>query len=152
MDTTMKEIMTKPEMLEAMEFVRGKMEEDAETSVLMKAVSSIESAYEVAKKYVTVKFETFKKVCASMMEYFEEDKVALGDEVLDAVSGGWSLSKFWNNVVVGTIVAVCTVAGAAVGTALTAGTGAGIAGFLAGGALGFGLATVICDKCGLQFE
>lgn len=152
MDTTMKEIMTNREMLEAMEFVRGKMEEDAETSMLMKAVSSIESAYEVAKKYVTVKFETFKKVCASMMEYFEEDKVALGDEVLDAVSGGWSLSKFWNNVVVGTIVAVCTVAGAAAGTALTVGTGAGIAGFLAGGALGFGLASLICDKCGLQFE
>ncbi len=148
-----KELMANPGAGEAMDLVRETLESNEETNALFKAAHSIEDVYELAKKFVVIEFEKFKEVCESMMDYFQEDKAVLNDEVLDNVAGGaWGLSKFWNNVVVGTILGVCAVAGAALGTVVTAPAGAGLAGFLAGGAMGFGVGVVICEKLGIDWE
>ncbi len=153
-----RELMANPGAGEAMELVRETLESNEETNALFKAAHSIEDVYELAKNFVVMEFEKFKEVCESMMDYFKEDKAALNDEVLDNVAGGsfglggWGLSKFWNNVVVGTIIGVCTVAGAALGTVVTAPAGAGLAGFVCGGTLGFGVGAAICTKLGLDWE
>ena len=56
----------------------------------------MKDAYEIVKKFVTVKYETFKALCMDAMEYFNEDKVALSDETMDAVVGGGFFGDLWN--------------------------------------------------------
>ncbi len=147
-------LMANPGAGEAMDLVRERLEANEETSALLKVAHSIEEVYEIAKKCVTIEFAKFKEICEAMMAHFKSDKTVLDDEVLDNVAGGaWNWSRFWNNVAVGSIMAVCVAVGAAGGVAMTIESGPGmIAGFLVGGVMGYAAATVICEKLGLEFQ
>ena len=130
------------------ETVQSKMEENAEVNALMEKAASLEDLFEVAKKYVTMKFEAFKAICHDAFAYFgKEDKVALSDETMEAVVGGGWFGNLWNKckkavvavavgvtaaVVVGGIVAAgvvtCGAALGALGMALVAGGMGGLTG------------------------
>ncbi len=89
--------------LMADEVARGKIEEiqkvlenDAVIGKMMEAAEGLKDAYEIVKKFISVKYETFKALCMDAMEYFNEDKVALSDETMDAVVGGGFFGDLWN--------------------------------------------------------
>ncbi len=142
-----------PRAAETLEMVREKLEADEEISAMMKVVNSIEGVYEIVKKCVYIQYEKFKELCEGMMAHFKDDKVALDDATLDNVTGGWSLSKFWNNVVCATVWGACAIAGAVGGVAATViGGPAVIAGFLGGATIGYGIGLCITEAIGLQWQ
>ena len=104
------------------ETVQSKMEGNAEVNALLEKASSLEDLFEVAKKYVTMKFEAFKAICHDAFAYFgKEDKVALSDETMEAVVGGGWLGNLWNKCKKAVVaVAVGVVAAAVIGGGLAA--------------------------------
>ncbi len=128
------------------------MEADTVVNKMMEAAETVEDMYEVAKRYIQIKFEDFRQVFNDAMDYFKGSKVELDDEVMECVAGGFSWGKFWNTfkkvaiavavgvVVVGASVVTAGVAGAVVGAAVgavtTAGAAAGATTGLVGGMIG----------------
>ncbi len=97
--------------------IQAAMRSDPIVDKMMEAAQTVEDAYEVVKRYVVIKFEDFKAVCNDMMEYFQGPKVALDDDIMDAVAGGGIWSNVWN---VCKIPLMASVIGAGIGL-LTAG-------------------------------
>lgn len=144
MTLDMEAMMADAEARKCIENVQNEMEKNAEASKLMDAAASLADLYEVAKKYVFMKFEAFKSICKDAFAYFsKEEKVALSDETLEAVAGGGWFSDIWNKckkvvvaVAVGVGVGALCAAGGAIlvaglGAAVVAGT-AGTMGVLGG--------------------
>ena len=147
MAVNMEALMADAEAKNYIETVQSKMEENAEVNALIEKAASLEDLFEVAKKYVTMKFEAFKAICHDAFAYFgKEDKVALPDETMDAVVGGSWLGNLWNKCKkVVTAVAVGVVLGGIVAAgAVTCGTALAPLG-LALFAGGTGLVTGICS-------
>ncbi len=114
---------TKETIKQAQEILTG----DAETAALIEKAESEEDLYEVFKKYVTAPVQYMKRLLHGVTEYFKADKVALSDETMDNVVGGWSFSNFWKTyksviisaaIVVCVAGAVCATGGAAIGAAV----------------------------------
>ncbi len=129
------EILEKEEHKKQVEALQAAFGANEEAMKRLNAVNSVEDAYEIFKEFVTLKLEDFKVLFHKTVDYFKGDKVALQDEVLDSIAGGWSLSSWWNEykqeIVAGVIIVGC----AAVGLAIGACTG-GLAGALIGGCVG----------------
>ncbi len=158
MDTIMKEDMlthflqaedTKEKAMK----VQEALERDPAVKAELEAASSFEELYEVFKRYLVMKFEDFKKLCARISDSFRQEKMALPDETMDAVVGGWSFWGFvekYKTVIIATAIVVgCAVTAGALGAGLGAlvgvcaaaegiGTVAGFttAGFLVAGGAG----------------
>ncbi len=128
----MKVLMETPGAREDLSRITAAMEADPKASALLDAMHSIEDAYAFVKQYVNVKFEAFKELFTDAVNYFKEDKIALQDEVLDGVVGGFSWSSFWENKIVKYAAAAVTVCGLAV-IGLKAGS---VAGAVVGGPVG----------------
>ena len=132
----MKALMADSEGRGKVEEIQKILENDSVISKLMEAAQGIQDAYEIVKKFVTVKYETFKALCMDVLDYFNEDKVALSDETMDAVVGGGFFGDLWNKykkVVVSVGVGVLCGLGAAALTVAAAGViiGTGGAGTIA---------------------
>ncbi len=132
----MKALMADSEGRGKVEEIQKILENDAVIGKLMDAAQGIQDAYEIVKKFVTVKYETFKALCMDVLDYFNEDKVALTDETMDAVVGGGFFGDLWNKckkVVVSVGVGVLCGLGAAALTVAAAGViiGTGGAGTIA---------------------
>lgn len=127
----MKALMADSEGRGKVEEIQKILENDSVISKMMEAAEGIKDAYEIVKKFVTVKYETFKALCMDVLDYYNEDKVALTDETMDAVVGGGFFGNLWNKckkVVVSVGVGVlCGVAAAAI-TVAAAGVFVGTAG------------------------
>lgn len=136
----MEAIMTNPEARRDLQNFQEHLESLPEIRPLMEAAKSIEDAYEVAKKFVTVKYEIFKQMCMDALGYFAEDKMTLADATLDEVVGGsnW-FTECWEKckgtVITVAVMGVCVVAGAVGGAVIGCGLG-GFAGMAAGAAVG----------------
>ncbi len=76
--------------------IQAAMSRDTIVDKMIEAAQTVEDAYEVVKRYVVIKFEDFKAVCNDMMEYFQGPKVALDDDIMEAVAGGGFWSNVWN--------------------------------------------------------
>ena len=132
----MKALMADSEGRGKVEEIQKILENDSVIGKLMEAAQGIQDAYEIVKKFVTVKYETFKALCMDVLDYFNEDKVALSDETMDAVVGGGFFGDLWNKykkVVVSVGVGVLCGLGAAALTVAAAGViiGTGGAGTIA---------------------
>ncbi len=132
----MKALMADSEGRGKVEEIQKILENDSVIGKLMEAAQGIQDAYEIVKKFVTVKYETFKALCMDVLDYFNEDKVALTDETMDAVVGGGFFGDLWNKckkVVVSVGVGVLCGLGAAALTVAAAGViiGTGGAGTIA---------------------
>lgn len=120
----MKALMADSEGRGKVEEIQKILENDAVIGKLMDAAQGIKDAYEIVKKFVTVKYETFKELCMDVLNYYNEDKVALTDETMDAVVGGGFFGDLWNKckkVVVSVGVGVLCGLGAAAITVAAAG-------------------------------
>lgn len=80
---------------EAMEEVKELIHRDPEAMDMMAKAETVEDMYTVFKKFISVPLEAFKTLFHSVTDCFKNDKVALSDETMDAVVGGWSFSAFW---------------------------------------------------------
>ena len=132
----MKALMADSEGRGKVEEIQKILENDSVIGKLMEAAQGIQDAYEIVKKFVTVKYETFKALCMDVLDYFNEDKVALSDETMDAVVGGGFFGDLWNKckkVVISVGVGVLCGLGAAALTVAAAGViiGTGGAGTIA---------------------
>ena len=132
----MKALMADSEGRGKVEEIQKILENDSVIGKLMEAAQGIQDAYEIVKKFVTVKYETFKALCMDVLDYFNEDKVALSDETMDAVVGGGFFGNLWNKckkVVISVGVGVLCGLGAAALTVAAAGViiGTGGAGTIA---------------------
>ncbi len=92
----MKALMADEEARGKVEEIRKVLENDAVIGKMMEAAEGIKDAYEIVKKFLSVKYETFKAVCMDALAYFNEDKVALSDEAMDSVVGGGFFGDLWN--------------------------------------------------------
>ena len=154
MAVNMEAMMADAEAKKYLENVQSEMEKNEEVNQMMDAASSLQDLFEVAKKYVVVKFEQFKAICKDAFAYFsKDDKVVLSDDTLEAVVGGGWFGDLWNKckkavvaVAVGVVTAAVIGGCVAAGLAATVGTGgiglaataAGIAGWSAGAGLATG--------------
>ncbi len=107
-------------------------QQDPEIHGLVEKAETPDDMYEVFKKFVSMPIEAFKKLFHSVTEYFKKDKVALSDETMDSVVGGWSLSGFWNKYKERIIYSTAIIA--IVGLGLT-GVGAAVGGLIAAASL-----------------
>ena len=96
--------------------VKAKLYETAET---------IEQYYEIFKDCCIVKFEQFKSLCEEIVDYFNQPKVELDDELMEIISGG-NIFKKIGNWCKKNWKAIAITAAAVVGVALIC-TGIGIA-------------------------
>ncbi len=130
------DILGAKDAMEQVEKVEAALSADAEVSALVKAAQTVEDVYEIVKKFAKATLEQTKVLFQKTVDYFKETKAVLADEVLDHVSGGWSLSQWWSEhkakIIAGALVVACVVTGVVVG-ACTAGLG----GAIAGGVIGF---------------
>ncbi len=127
----MKALMADTEGRGKVEEIQKILENDAVIGKMMEAAEGIKDAYEIVKKFVTVKYEIFKELCMDVLNYYNEDKVALTDETMDAVVGGGFFGDLWNKckkVVVSVGVGVLCGIGAAALTVAAAGVFVGTAG------------------------
>lgn len=114
---------------------------DTVLSKMYAAAETVEDIYQMFKDKCKIKLEEFKALCSNIMEYFNQPKVELSDEIMDIVTGGGFWSWITENVgaivsgVVGAVVG--GVLGAFAGFALGGPVGAIFGGIC--GALGFGL-------------
>ncbi len=140
---------------EALAKMKEVMHSDPEVQDLVEKAETPEDMYDVFKRFVSMPLEAFKKLFHSVTEYFKKDKVALSDETMDAVVGGWSFGQFWNaykeRIIGGVIVIAAaglmfTGLGAAVGCLVTAAslscTGTAV-GAIVGAVVGIGGSTGI---------
>ncbi len=141
--TTLEEFLALDKAKETIKQVEEILDKDAESVALIEEADCEEDMWDVFKKYITAPIEHFKEAIGAVTEYFKSDKVALSDETMDNVVGGWSFSNFWNKykkvIIAATITVVASAAfvataGAAIGcvaaagaaSTITAGAGAGI--------------------------
>ncbi len=117
---------------------------------VLEAVETAEDAYEIVKKVFKLTLEQFKVLFDKTVDYFKGDKAALTDDTLEGVSGGWSLSQWWNEnkkmIVTGACVVAGAVAGAVVGACAGGLEGAVIgacAGTIGGFVIGGGIAEAL---------
>ncbi len=117
---------------------------------VLEAVETAEDAYEIVKKVFKLTLEQFKVLFDKTVDYFKGDKAALSDDTLEGVSGGWSLSQWWNEnkkmIVTGACVVAGAVAGAVVGACVGGLEGAVIgacAGTIGGFVIGGGIAEAL---------
>ncbi len=102
---------------------------------VLDAVETAEDAYEIVKNAFKITLEQFKVLFDKTVDYFKGDKAALTDDTLEGVSGGWSLSQWWNENKRKIVLGVCIVAGAALGIVAGAATG-GVGGAMLVGSIG----------------
>lgn len=104
--------------------VQEVLEKDPAVKAELDAASSVEDLYEVFKRYLVMKLEDFKKLCTRSTDSFRKEKMALSDETMDAVVGGWSLWGFvekYKTVIIATAIVVgCAVTAGALGAGLGA--------------------------------
>ncbi len=115
------------------------MEADTVVNKLMEAAETVEDMYEVAKRYIQIKFEDFRQAFNEAMDYLKGSKVELDDDIMECVAGGFSWGGLWNTlkkvavavavgaVVVGACVVTGGVAGAVLGATVGAIAGTGVA-------------------------
>ncbi len=140
---------------EALAKMKEVMHSDPEVQDLVEKAETPEDMYDVFKRFVSMPLEAFKKLFHSVTEYFKKDKVALSDETMDAVVGGWSFGQFWKAYKTRIIAGVAVIAvaglmftglGAAVGCLVTAAslscTGTAV-GAIVGAVVGIGGSTGI---------
>ena len=108
------------------------MEADPVVNRMMDAAETVEDMYEVAKRYIQIKFEDFRQAFNEAMDYLKGSKVELDDDVMECVAGGFSWGGLWNTlkkvavaVAVGVaVVGACVVTGGVAGAVLGATVGA----------------------------
>ena len=107
--------------------LQAAMEADTVVGKLMDAAESVEDMYEVAKRYIQIKFEDFCQVFNETMDYLKGSKVELDDGTMECVVGGFSWRGLWNGV---KKVAIAAAIGVAVVTvsAVTAGAAGAVIG------------------------
>lgn len=135
------EIMEQAEAKASVEKLQAAMEANPVVNQLLEAAETVEDMYQVAKEYITIKFEEFKVLIDKTVDYFKGPKVQLDDDVMDCVVGGNWFADFWNKhkktivtvAIVAGFVAVGAVAGGFLGVAALGGVGGAIAGAVAGG-------------------
>ncbi len=136
---------------EAMEDVKKLIHSDPEAVAMMEKAETVEDMYAVFKKFISAPLEAFKTLFHSVIDCFKNDKVALSDETMDAVVGGWSFSAFWkaNRERVLMSVALIAVVGLGI-TGIGAGVGALVGCFVTcaanigtGAAIGAGIGAVL---------
>ena len=126
------DIMSNEKAMENVKHLEDALTADQEVNALLDGAEDIKGLYKAVKKFLAVTFEVFEKYCKEAFDYFKEDKVALEDETLDSVVGGFSWSGLWNKVKkTVAAVAIGAVAGAVIGGLTGAATGGPI-GFVAG--------------------
>ncbi len=125
--------------------VKAALEADPEVSLLVKAAETVEDVYEIVKKFSTATLEQVKVLFRKTVDYYQEAKAVLSDEMLDNVVGGWSLARFWREnkaLIIGGAVFVASVAVGAIAGFCTAGPLGAAAGALGGAAAGVALAAI----------
>lgn len=103
-----------------MQKFQAALEADPMLNQLAEAAKSIEEMFNVAKNFIIVEFNEFRQVFEDVMEFYSEPKLALADEVLDGVGGGFSWSSFGK-------LALCVAVGMLVAGPIGMAAGAGIA-------------------------
>ncbi len=73
------------------------IKQDPVAMKMIDAAKTVEELYEATKHFITVTWEEFKKFFDCTFDYFSSPKVAVNDEMLDNVVGGWSITSFFNN-------------------------------------------------------
>ena len=138
------DIVTNEKSMEGIRQLEAALKADPKVGVLLEAAEDVKDVFQAVRKFLKVKFEVFETYFNEAMDYFKEDKVALQDEMLENVAGGFTLSTLWNRLkTIATAVAVGAAAGAVCGVA------GGVAFsplFAAGGAI-FGLVVGGCEVC-----
>ncbi len=118
---------------------------DPKMSALMQAAETVEDVYEIVKKFAKVTLEQLKVLFQKTVDYYQQTKAALADELLDNVVGG-SFSSWWSEhkrAVIGwTIFGACVVGGIIAG-AIAAGPIGAVAGAIGGVATGASVAVVV---------
>lgn len=138
-------MMADTEAKATLEKIKDTMKNDAVVAKMVEAAQTVEDAYQVVTRYVSMKFEDFKEICNDMLDYFKGPKVALDDDIMEAVVGGGFWGNLWNkckDVVMAAAIgvgagilascAVLAVAPVAASTAVAAGV-VGVAGAVAAG-------------------
>ena len=95
-DIDVAEVMSHQENQSAAEQLKAALEANPAVSQMMEAAQSVEEMYDSVKEYISLKLEDFKVLFDKTIEYFKGPKVALEDEMMECVVGGWSFSNFWN--------------------------------------------------------
>ena len=112
---------------------------DPKANALLEAAESVEDVYHVIKRFIDVTLDQVKTAFHKTVDYFKGSRVALDDETLDNVVGGWSFSSWWNKykdaVTMVTGVVLIASIGVALG-AVTFGVGGAIIGGIAGSVVG----------------
>lgn len=133
---TYEELMNNEKMQAGMADFVESVQKDSVLMPLIEAAQTVEDMFNITKKYLQVTFAEFKNLFKQAVDYFSADKVALADEMLDDVVGGWSLSGWFKSNVekikcVGAIVGAFAL-GAAVGVlgGMMIGVGGPIGGLL----------------------
>ena len=144
-DIDVAEVMSHQENQSAAEQLKAALEANPAVSQMMEAAQSVEEMYDSVKEYISLKLEDFKVLFDKAIEYFKGPKVALEDDMMECVAGGWSISNFWNKykkticaaVVVAGMAVVGAAAGAVVGATAVVLAGASLAvGVTAGATVG----------------
>ena len=131
---TYSEIMENETVRKGMDEMKAALEADPVTMKLLDAAKNVEDMYEVAKKYMQLKFEDFKKAFHMTVDYFFAPKEALADEVLDNVAGGsFFFRDLFNSL---SKKAQCIAGCIAGGLIILGGAAVGAAGVAFGGVLG----------------
>ena len=146
-DVKIEEIMNAQETKDAVKKIQEALEANTAVNKLMEAAQTVEDMYQAVKEYINMKLDDFKVLCDKTIEYFKSAKTELDDETLECVSGGWSLSGFWNKYKK----TICAVVFVACMTIATGGVGAmgGITAAIVGGASGIGLGAGIGAAVGV---
>ncbi len=129
---TFAEMMKDEKVQEGVENLKAKLAEDTAVKKLVEAAETVEDMYEIAKRYVQVKLEDFKRIYQEVKDYYSSAKAIIQDEVLDNVAGG----RGWNFVGWNKLTCIC---GCIVGAAIAV-VGVGIGATVA--ILGGPIATV----------
>ncbi len=143
------EILGTADAMQRVEKVKEAITADPEVGALVKAAQSVEDVFAIVKKFAKVTLEEMKVLFQKTVDYFKETKAALSDDVLDYVSGGWSLSQWWKerkaDIIGGVVFVACIVGGAVIG-ACTGGLGGAVLGACVGllaGAVAGGVAAAV---------
>ena len=132
--------------------IQEAMSRDTVVDKMIEAAQTVEDLYQVVMRYGSMKFEEFKALCSDVMDYFRGPKVALDDEIMDAVVGGGFWGNLWNKckTVVAAVGAGIVVGALAAGLVLSAAplalTAAAVVGVVAGVAGGVFLYKPIKDQ------
>ena len=141
-DVNVTEILSNEENKSTIEKLRVALEENPAVQKLMEVAETAEDVYGIVKNYIKVKLEDFKVLYEKTLNFYKEAKVALDDEILDAVAGGGWWSNFWEKHKAGIITAAIFVGCVALGGVAGLAAGAFIGEVAAGIATGLTVGTV----------